>query len=91
MELAGLVGGPVRAPLQRPNEIATAEITQLLRQANDAVNGDASGETAFAATGASLAQTAVRRVESSSRQRPEKLSTTEIACHSTPEQAGLAC
>jgi len=56
MELAGLVGGAVRAPLQRPNEIATAEITQLLRQANDAVNGDATGETAFAATGASLAQ-----------------------------------
>ncbi len=56
MELAGLMGGPVRAPLQRPNEIATAEITQLLRQANDAVNGDATGETAFAATGASLAQ-----------------------------------
>jgi len=56
MELAGLVGVAVRAPLQRPNEIATAEITQLLRQANDAVNGDASGRDCLAATGASLAQ-----------------------------------
>jgi len=34
MELAGLVGGAVRAPLQRPNETATAEIRQLLGQAN---------------------------------------------------------
>jgi len=56
MELAGLVGGPVRSPLQRPNEAATAEIAQLLRQANDAVNSTTAEDAAFAATGASLAQ-----------------------------------
>jgi 4-hydroxy-2-oxoglutarate aldolase len=56
MELAGLVGGPVRTPLQRPDEAATAEIAQLLRQANDAVNSTAPEDAGFAATGASLAQ-----------------------------------
>ena len=56
MELAGLVGGPVRAPLPRPDEAATAEITQLLRQANDAVNSTAPEDAAFAAIGVSLAQ-----------------------------------
>jgi 4-hydroxy-2-oxoglutarate aldolase len=30
MELAGFVGGPVRAPLQRPNAAAQAEIAELL-------------------------------------------------------------
>ena len=30
MEMAGFVGGPVRAPLQRPSEPATAEIAKLL-------------------------------------------------------------
>jgi len=56
MEVAGLVGGPVRSPLQRPNEAATAEITQLLRQANNAVNGTATEEAVSTATSASLAQ-----------------------------------
>jgi dihydrodipicolinate synthase/N-acetylneuraminate lyase len=56
IELAGLVGGPVRAPLERPNEAATAEIAQLLRHANDAVNGTVLEDAALAATGASLAQ-----------------------------------
>ena len=31
MEMAGYVGGPVRAPLQRPSETAKAEIEKLLR------------------------------------------------------------
>jgi 4-hydroxy-2-oxoglutarate aldolase len=56
MELAGLIGGPVRAPLQRPDEAATAEIARLLRQANDALNRTGTEDAAFAATGASLAQ-----------------------------------
>jgi 4-hydroxy-2-oxoglutarate aldolase len=56
MELAGLIGGPVRAPLQRPDEAATAEIAQLLRQAHDALNRTGTEDAAFAATGASLAQ-----------------------------------
>ncbi len=34
MELAGLVGGPVRAPLRRPGEDVTAEIMRLLDEAN---------------------------------------------------------
>jgi 4-hydroxy-2-oxoglutarate aldolase len=38
MEMAGFVGGSVRAPLQRPNEPAVAEIAQLLKQANDAAD-----------------------------------------------------
>jgi 4-hydroxy-2-oxoglutarate aldolase len=38
MELAGFVGGPVRAPLQRPSEAAVAEIAQLLKQANEAAD-----------------------------------------------------
>jgi 4-hydroxy-2-oxoglutarate aldolase len=36
MEMAGLVGGTVRAPLQRPDEAGIAEIALLLTQANDA-------------------------------------------------------
>lgn len=36
MEMAGLVGGAVRAPLQRPDEVAIAEIAQMLKQVNDA-------------------------------------------------------
>jgi 4-hydroxy-2-oxoglutarate aldolase len=36
MEMAGFVGGSVRAPLQRPSEHSVAEITQMLKQANDA-------------------------------------------------------
>ena len=38
MEMAGFVGGSVRAPLQRPSEPAVAEIAQLLKQANDTLN-----------------------------------------------------
>jgi 4-hydroxy-2-oxoglutarate aldolase len=38
MEMAGLVGGAVRAPLQRPGESAIAEIAQLVNQANDILN-----------------------------------------------------
>jgi len=38
MEMAGFVGGPVRAPLQRPSEAAVAEIAQMLNQANDTLN-----------------------------------------------------
>jgi len=38
MEMAGFVGGPVRAPLQRPSESAVAEIALLLNQANDTLN-----------------------------------------------------
>ena len=34
MEMAGYVGGPVRAPLQRPSETAKAEIENLLRMAS---------------------------------------------------------
>jgi 4-hydroxy-2-oxoglutarate aldolase len=36
LELTGYVGGAVRAPLQRPSEIARAEIRQLLREATAA-------------------------------------------------------
>ena len=38
MQMAGFVGGSVRAPLQRPNEAAVAEIAQMLKQANDTLN-----------------------------------------------------
>jgi 4-hydroxy-2-oxoglutarate aldolase len=38
MEMAGFVGGAVRAPLQRPSEAAVAQIAQLLKQANDTLN-----------------------------------------------------
>jgi 4-hydroxy-2-oxoglutarate aldolase len=38
MEMAGFVGGSVRAPLQRPSEPAVAEIAHLLKQANDTLN-----------------------------------------------------
>jgi 4-hydroxy-2-oxoglutarate aldolase len=38
MEMAGFVGGSVRAPLQRPSEPAVAEIAQILKQANDAAD-----------------------------------------------------
>lgn len=38
MEMVGFVGGAVRAPLQRPNEEAVAEIKQLLEQANDTLS-----------------------------------------------------
>lgn len=38
MEMTGFIGGPVRAPLQRPSEAAVAEIAQMLKQANDTLN-----------------------------------------------------
>jgi len=38
MEMAGFVGGPVRAPLPRPGDAAVAEIAQLVNQANDILN-----------------------------------------------------
>lgn len=38
MDLAGYVGGAVRAPLQRPDEAATAEIRELLNESISASN-----------------------------------------------------
>lgn len=38
MEMAGFIGGSVRAPLQRPSEPAVAEIAQMLKQANHILN-----------------------------------------------------
>src|SRR2546425_1503408 len=38
MDMAGYVGGAVRAPLQLPDETARGEIESLLREANDAVS-----------------------------------------------------
>jgi 4-hydroxy-tetrahydrodipicolinate synthase len=38
MEMAGFVGGAVRAPLQRPNEAAMAEIRQLLDEASGSLS-----------------------------------------------------
>jgi 4-hydroxy-2-oxoglutarate aldolase len=59
MEMVGLVGGAVRAPLQRPDEAAIAEIALLLTQANDArdqVPSDLISQSASpSATGSSLA------------------------------------
>lgn len=42
MELAGYVGGAVRAPLRKPNEAALAEISQLLNEANESASLSAS-------------------------------------------------
>ena len=55
MEMAGLVGGAVRAPLQIPNETAVTEIAQLLNQAQHALDQNLSGVAALAATSPSLA------------------------------------
>ena len=55
MEMAGFVGGAVRAPLQRPNEAAAAEIAELLNQANRALDETVSDAAALSATGSSLA------------------------------------
>ena len=38
MEMAGFIGGSVRAPLQRPSALGVAEIAQMLKQANDAAD-----------------------------------------------------
>lgn len=39
LEMAGYVGGAVRAPLRRPNEQACTEIEGLLKEANGALSG----------------------------------------------------
>jgi len=56
MDMAGLVGGPVRAPLQRPDQTATDEIARLLNQAQQALV-TSTGSAAVAATGSLLAHT----------------------------------
>ncbi|HMG75101.1 MAG TPA: dihydrodipicolinate synthase family protein [Pyrinomonadaceae bacterium] len=58
MEMAGFVGGGVRAPLQRPEEAAATEIAQLLNQANRALDETVSEAAALSATGSSLAHQA---------------------------------
>lgn len=55
MEIVGLVGGAVRAPLKRPNQAAAAEIAQFLNQAAQALENSQPDDTALAATGSSLA------------------------------------
>jgi 4-hydroxy-2-oxoglutarate aldolase len=59
MEMAGLVGGEVRAPLQHPDEAGVAEIALLLTEANharDQVPSDLISQSASpAATGSALA------------------------------------
>jgi 4-hydroxy-2-oxoglutarate aldolase len=55
MDIFGLVGGAVRAPLNRPNDVAVAEIAQLLSQATKALENSRSDEAALVATGSSLA------------------------------------
>src|SRR5437867_152605 len=51
LEMAGYVGGSVRAPLQRPDEEARMEITQLLEKANQAVSQLILSEPGAVATG----------------------------------------
>jgi 4-hydroxy-2-oxoglutarate aldolase len=58
MEMAGLVGGGVRAPLQRPDKAAAAEIAQLLNRANRVPDETPSDAAALSATGSSLAHKA---------------------------------
>ena len=55
LEMAGLVGGSVRAPLQSPGEAATVEIARLLAQVNQALHETSSHDVARAASGSSLA------------------------------------
>jgi 4-hydroxy-2-oxoglutarate aldolase len=55
MEMAGFVGGSVRAPLLRPDEAAVAEIGQLLNQANRVLDETVSKAAGLSATGSSLA------------------------------------
>jgi 4-hydroxy-2-oxoglutarate aldolase len=55
LEMAGLVGGAVRAPLQSPGEAATVEIARLLAQVNQALHETSSHDVAHAASGSSLA------------------------------------
>ncbi len=51
LEMAGYVGGSVRAPLRRPDEEACMEITQLLEKANQAVSQLIVSEPGAVATG----------------------------------------
>jgi len=55
MELSGMLGGAVRAPLRRPDESAVAEIEQLLKKATDALARIRKDEGVLAASGSSLA------------------------------------
>jgi 4-hydroxy-2-oxoglutarate aldolase len=50
MEMAGLVGGAVRAPLQRPGEAAVAEIALMLRQANETLDKTSKSASAFSSS-----------------------------------------
>jgi dihydrodipicolinate synthase/N-acetylneuraminate lyase len=58
MDMAGFVGGSVRAPLQRPDEAAAAEIAQLLDQAKQVLDETVSKATVLSPTGSSLAHQA---------------------------------
>jgi len=51
MEMAGFVGGPVRAPLERPGESARFEIRQLLDEANTFVKQATVSEPRAVASG----------------------------------------
>jgi 4-hydroxy-2-oxoglutarate aldolase len=51
MEMAGYVGGSVRAPLQRPSEEARAEIERLFEQANRSLTTAIVSEPGAVATG----------------------------------------
>jgi 4-hydroxy-2-oxoglutarate aldolase len=52
LEIVGFVGGPVRAPLQRPSESARKEIAELLREATPLTqNSTAVSEPGAVATG----------------------------------------
>jgi len=55
MEMAGFVGGGVRAPLQRPDDAAVTEIAQLLDQAKQVLDETVSKAAVLLATGSSLA------------------------------------
>ncbi len=55
MEIVGLVGGAVRAPLQRPDDAAAAEIAQLLSQATHALKNSPPNAATLTAAGSSLA------------------------------------
>jgi 4-hydroxy-2-oxoglutarate aldolase len=55
LEIVGLVGGAVRAPLKCPNDAAPAEIAQFLNQAAQALENSQSDDPALAAPGSSLA------------------------------------
>jgi dihydrodipicolinate synthase/N-acetylneuraminate lyase len=54
MGMAGLTGGAVRAPLSIPGETAIAEIAELLKQAQRALDQNSSGAATGVAPGSSL-------------------------------------